>query len=72
MSTKRVGWCRIKEELVLDQELLKRPFLQDDLDTYSLVDGESWWHWTPESQHYVPTVKKEVPEMIQLAMLMLP
>lgn len=70
MSTKRVGWCRIKEELVLDPVILELPYLQDDMDVYRL-HGSQWAHWTPETQHHVNITQDEVPEMIQLAMLML-
>lgn len=71
MSAKRVGWCRLKEELVLDQGILLHPYLQDDMDVYSLTITGHWGHWTPENQSYVHTNKEEVPELIQLAMLML-
>lgn len=71
MSTKRVGWCRIKEELVLDPVILELPFLQDDMDVYCLTANAHWGHWTPETQCFITIKQDEVPEMIQLAMLML-
>lgn len=71
MSTKRVGWCRIKEELVLDQNILMIPYLQDDMDVYYQTKQGYWSRWTPETQHFAAIRQEEVPEMIQLAMVML-
>lgn len=72
MSTKRVGWCRIKEELVFDPVILELPFLRDDMDVYCLTQDGYWGRWTPEKQIHKHIQQEEVPEMIQLAMLMLP
>lgn len=71
MKDKRVGWCRIKEELVLEEDILLRPYLKDDMDVYMLTTEGHWGHWTPEGQYYNTIKQDEVPEMIQLAVLML-
>jgi hypothetical protein len=70
MSTKKVGWCRITEELVLDVQILNVPYLRDDMDVYSF-NGTHWHLWTPESQFSVITTKETVPEVVQVAMMML-
>lgn len=70
MSKKQVGWCRIKQELVLDPGIISMPWLQDDMDVYEL--GESrWMHWTPERQGWKWIDEDEAPEVIKLAMMML-
>lgn len=70
MSIKQIGWCRITEELVLDTGILDRPYLRDDMDVYSF-NGRVWAHWTPEKQGYCGVCAEEVPEVVQVAMMML-
>lgn len=70
MSTQKVGWCRLTEEVVTDSEIIQRPYLRDDMDVYSHTEGV-WLVWKPEGSGTVSIPVQEVPEMIQLAMLML-
>lgn len=70
MSIKKVGWCRLTEELVLDVQILNIPYLRDDMDVYSF-NGTEWFRWTPEAQGYHPIDLEEVPPHMQIAMLML-
>lgn len=70
MATKRVGWCRLSEELVLDVQILNIPYLRDDMDVYQ-YDGHRWLHWTPEMQGYNGIRADAVPDVIKLAMVML-
>ena len=70
MSRNKVGWCRITQELVLDVEILKIPYLRDDMDVYA-NEGNEWAHWSPEQQKYRYTTQEEVPEVVQVAMMML-
>lgn len=70
MSTKKVGWCRNTEELVLDVQILSIPYLRDDMDVYAF-NGAMWHIWSPERQGYVMVVPKLVPEVVQVAMMML-
>jgi hypothetical protein len=70
MSTKRLGWCRLTGELVLDAQILNIPYLRDDMDVYS-HNGAMWLVWTPESQCYSYITLLNVPELIKLAMVML-
>lgn len=70
MSKKQVGWCRIKEELVLDKGIISMPWVQDDMDVYEL-NGTKWMKWTPERQGWEWINAETVPEVIKLAMLML-
>lgn len=74
MSIKKVGWCRNTEELVLDVQILDIPYLRDDLDVYSFTqqkDGPAWIVWKPETQNYRFCPINEVPEVVQVAMMML-
>lgn len=70
MSSKRVGWCRIAQDLVLDKQILYTPYLRDDMDVYQ-YDGIMWRHWTPESQGYSYIDDKDVPVVVRAAMMML-
>ena len=71
MKVRKVGWCRIKEELVLDADILNMPWLQDDMDVYTCDQKGYWTVWTPERQGYVMAAPVSVPEVIKLAMMML-
>lgn len=70
MSKKQVGWCRIKQELVLDPGIISMPWLQDDMDVYKLKN-DAWMQWTPERQGWNWVETEDVPEVIKLAMMML-
>lgn len=70
MSKKQVGWRGIKEELVLDPEIISMPWLQDDMDVY-LFKSSGWMKWTPERQGWEWIDVETVPEVIKLAMMML-
>lgn len=70
MKTKRVGWCRLTEELVLDKDILNVPYLRDDMDVY-VEDSGNWLRWTPEAQGYGYVPFSDIPEVIKLAMVML-
>lgn len=70
MSTKKVGWCRLTEELVLDVEILDIPYLRDDMDVYSF-NGTQWYVWTPERQGLALIIPELVPEVLKVAMMML-
>ena len=70
MSIKKVGWCRNTEELVLDVQILNIPYLRDDMDVYQF-NGVQWLRWTPEQQGYGRVELETVPEVIQVAMMML-
>lgn len=70
MSIKKVGWCRLTEELVLDVQILNIPYLRDDMDVYRL-QGKVWAVWTPESQGNSYINERDVPEVVKLAMMML-
>lgn len=71
MSTKKVGWCRLTEELVLDVEILDIPYLRDDMDVYAVDSRGYWSQWTPESQAFRYTKPSDIPEVVQIAMMML-
>lgn len=70
MSTKKVGWCRNSEELVLDVQILNIPYLRDDMDVYQF-DGIQWLRWTPEQQGFGYIAPPDIPEVVQVAMMML-
>ncbi|AXC36487.1 hypothetical protein HOT57_gp43 [Pseudomonas phage phCDa] len=70
MSTKRVGWCRLTEELVLDVQILNIPYLRDDMDVY-VCDENRWLCWAPEHQAYNVIDPTLVPDVIKMAMVML-
>ena len=70
MSTKRVGWCRLTEELVLDAPTLNIPYLRDNMDVY-ICDENRWMCWTPEKQGFSVINPAQVPDVIKLAMVML-
>jgi hypothetical protein len=71
MSIKKVGWCRKTQELVLDVQILNIPYLRDDMDVYALTASQTWLVWTPETQSHCGVVVGEVPEVVQVAMMML-
>jgi hypothetical protein len=71
MSTKKVGWCRNTEELVLDVQILNIPYLRDDMDVYAYNNSVWWSCWTPETQGYHPIKDEDIPEVVKLAMMML-
>ena len=70
MSTKRVGWCRLTEQLVLDVQILNVPYLRDDMDVY-VCDNNRWLHWTPETQGYGFIKNEDIPDVVKMAMVML-
>jgi hypothetical protein len=70
MSINKVGWCRNTQELVLDVQILNIPYLRDDMDVYSF-NGAQWLVWTPENQGYSYVVDADIPEVVQVAMMML-
>lgn len=70
MSTKKVGWCRLTNELVLDVQILNVPYLRDDMDVYQ-NNGVQWLHWTPERQGFGYVRVEDIPEVVKLAMVML-
>lgn len=70
MSTKKVGWCRLTEELVLDVEILDIPYLRDDMDVYQF-NGNLWLHWTPERQGFDYIKDEDIPEVVRVAIMML-
>lgn len=71
MSRNKVGWCRNTEELVLDVQILSIPYLRDDMDVYELTIRAGWYVWTPETQGFAPVKLESVPEVVQVAMMML-
>ena len=70
MSSKRVGWCRINQELVLDNAILNNPYVRDDMDVYVYYDNR-WLHWTPENQGYNYVHIADIPDVVKVAMMML-
>jgi hypothetical protein len=70
MSIKKVGWCRLTEELVLDVQILNIPYLRDDMDVYSF-NGAMWLHWAPERQAYNYIKDEDIPEVVRIAIMLL-
>jgi hypothetical protein len=70
VSIKKVGWCRNTQELVLDVQILNLPYLRDDMDVYSF-NGAMRLHLTPEKQGYNYIKDEDIPEVVQVAMMML-
>lgn len=70
MSAKRVGWCRIENELVFDKDILNHPYIRDDMDVYLKHDGR-WLRWAPESQGYDFVMDVDIPDVVKMAMVML-
>jgi len=71
MSEKRVGWCRLTEELVLEGDELLIPYLRDDMDLYIKSSNGGWLIWTAETQSYSTAVLDNIPEVVKMAMVML-
>lgn len=70
MSAKRVGWCRLTNELVFDKCILNQPYIRDDMDVYVEDEGR-WLHWTPETQGYGYVAPSNIPDVVKMAMVML-
>lgn len=70
MSLKKVGWCRLTDEIVLDKCIVNQPYVRDDMDVYSW-NGAMWLHWTPETQGYSYVKDADIPDVVKMAMVIL-